>query len=393
MSYTLRGRLESRLAASLLPFAVACAAALAVGEWWPLQLAGLMIGVGLALDAGLLHRLLPYQPGWLALPLGALELGATMALVRVLEVPAPLPFALAFFAGSWLLAQVLGHAALPLLRLSYGEDGGELGRAGPLLAAAAPVALAATLGVAWATQPPLVRLLAGVHQGPLVLDRSQRLVGEAGTVVRGGIVITASDVTVRNVHVLGGEHGIEVRNADDVVLDRVTVTGAELDGISVRRSTVRIRDCRVDAGDREYFQGIDISFGFDLEMSVVEGCEIRGGQEGIVTHFAHALVRRNVVTGTTQRAITLTEMSMAEAVENEVRDAVGVGIFCGDYSMCRFRRNVVVGVRPDTASGDKTKAGYALQSHYHSEVRLSGNRLASNAHDVGAFIGATVERD
>ena len=51
----------------------------------------------------------------------------------------------------------------------------------------ARVARALRLGVALAMQPPTVRLSAGVHEGPLVLDRAQHLVGEPGAVVRGGI--------------------------------------------------------------------------------------------------------------------------------------------------------------------------------------------------------------
>jgi hypothetical protein len=392
VSYTLRGRLESRLAASLLPFLVACALALVLREWWPLQLAGLMIGVGLALDAGLYHRLLPYQPGWAALPMGLLELAAIMTLVRALDVAAPLVPALAFFGGSWLLGQLLSHAAFPLLALSYGEDGGELGRPGTALAATAPLLLAAVLGAAWVSQPPTVRLPAGVFQGPLVLDRAQKLVGEPGAVVRGGIVITADRVTVRDVHVIGGELGIEVRDAEDVTLERVVVTEAHLDGINARRSTVTIRDCRIERLGSEYAQGIDISFGFDLGTNLVEGCTVTGGQEGIVSHFAHMDVRRNTVTGTTQRAITLTEMSMGRAVQNEIRDVMGVGIFCGDYSECRIERNVIVGVAPDRASGDKTKQGYGVQSHYYSHVVARGNRAVLVPHPEGTYIGARIER-
>ncbi|HVM16870.1 MAG TPA: right-handed parallel beta-helix repeat-containing protein [Gaiellaceae bacterium] len=392
MSYTLRGRVESRLAASLLPFLVACALAGVLREWWPLELAGLMVGVGLALDLGLYHRLLAYQPAWAAVPMGLLELAAVMTLVRGLGVEAPLWPALGFFAGSWLLAQVLGHAAFPLLALSYGDDGGELGRPGTALTAAAPLLLAAVLGAAWVSQPPTLRLPAGVYAGPLVLDRAQTLVGERGAVVRGGIVVTADDVTVRDVHVIGGEFGIEVRDAEDVTLERVVVSGAELDGINARRSTVTIRDCRIESLRSEYAQGIDISFGFDLGTNVVEGCTVTGGQEGIVSHFAHVDVRRNTVTGTTQRAITLTEMSMGRAVENHVRDVVGVGIFCGDYSECRVERNVVVGVRPDRASGDRTKRGYGVQSHYHSRVIASGNRAVLVPHPEGTYLGARIER-
>ena len=393
MSYTLRGRLESRLAASALPFLAACAIAGSLREWWLLQLAGLMIGVGLALDVGLYHRLLPYQPGWAAVPMGVLELAAIMTLVRAFEVPAPVVPALVFFSASWFLAQLLAHAAFPLLALSYGDDGGELGRPGTALAATAPALLLAVLGVAWIAQPPTVRLPAGVYEGPLVLDREQKLVGERGAVVRGGIVVTADGVTVRDVQVVGAEIGIEVRDAEDVTLERVVVTGASLDGISARQSTVTIRDCRIESPVGDYAQGIDVSFAMELGMSTVEGCTITGGREGIVFHFAHADVRENTVTGTTVRAITLAEMSMGSATENDVRDVLGVGIFCGDYSECHIERNVIVGVRADRASGDRTRRGYGIQSHSHSHVTVSGNRTALVPHPEGAFVDASIAHE
>ncbi len=56
MSYTLRGRIESRLAALLPVLAGACAVAALTHRWWPLELAALMAAVGLALDAQVYHR-------------------------------------------------------------------------------------------------------------------------------------------------------------------------------------------------------------------------------------------------------------------------------------------------------------------------------------------------
>ncbi|MDX6517221.1 MAG: hypothetical protein QOF50_67, partial [Gaiellaceae bacterium] len=168
MSYTLRGRLESRLAAAALTLLLALALAAAERAWWPVELAALMTVVGLVLDAELYHRLLPYQPGWLALPLGGLELTFVLVLARALGIAAPLGPALALFGAGWLVAQLLGHAALPRLRLSYAEDGGELGRAGPALATIVLVVFASSGGVAWAQRPPTVHLSSGVHQGPLV---------------------------------------------------------------------------------------------------------------------------------------------------------------------------------------------------------------------------------
>ena len=132
MSYTLRGRIESRLAALAPPVLVAAG----VHEWWAIELAGLMVAVALAFDL-LYHAPIAYQPGWAAVPLGLLELGVVMALVRALGVHAPLRWALVFYAGAWLWSQLLAHALLPRLRWTWSEDGGELGARVTTLAAAA----------------------------------------------------------------------------------------------------------------------------------------------------------------------------------------------------------------------------------------------------------------
>jgi hypothetical protein len=392
VSYTLRGRLESRLAVLALPFFVACVLALALQEWWLVQLFGLMAAVGLALDLAVYHRLLAYQVGWLALPLGLLELALTVGLALALDVAAPLEPALAFFAGSWVVAQLLTHAGLPLARLSYAEDGGELGRGGRVLGVAAPVAAAAVLGVAWATQPPTIHLAAGVHDGPLVLDRAQTLIGEPGAVVRGGIRITADDVEVRDVAVVGGEYGFEIRDADRVVLDGVSVIGASLDGIHARRSAVTIRDCHVRALAGPRTQGIDISFGMGSGHTLVEGCTIVGASEGIATHFAHVDLRENRITDTGLRGIAMTEMSMGEIEGNEVVDALGVGIFCGDYSECEIDRNLVRGTRADTASALRTRQGYAIQAHYGASASVGSNTLVGNARGPAAFLNSEIVR-
>jgi hypothetical protein len=390
MSYTLRGRLQSRLAAVLLPFLVASALALGLHAWWPIELAAAMIGAGLALDVALYHRLLPYQPAWAAIPLGLLELTTTIALVRLFDIAAPLEPALWFFALSWLLAQVLGHAGWPLVRLTYAEDGGELGRGGAALVVLAPTVVALVLGTAWATQPPTVHLAAGVHRGPLVITSSQILDGEPGTVVKGGIVIRSDDVTVRDVAVIGGEHGIEVDRSDGVRLERVSISDAELDGIHARRSSLTIRDCTIDSLGNPWAQGIDISFANDKHPSRVTGCTVVGGQEGIVTHFTMARIDHNRVSRTRLRAISMTEMSMGEIHDNEVWDALGIGIFCNDMSMCDIDENVVVATRPDRSSGDTARLGYGVLSSYHAEVELGDNELATNPVPVGAVADAHV---
>jgi hypothetical protein len=358
MSYTLRGRIESRLAAAALPLAVAAAWSAAARVWWPLELAALVLAVGLALDVGAYHRLLPYQPGWAALPLGALELVVVMLLARALEIPAPLQPAVAFFLLAWLWAQVLGHAALPLARLEYAEDGGELGRAGVPLGVAVALVLVMAGGVAWFTRPPTVRLH-GVVEGPLVLDHAQTLVGG---VVRGGIVITADDVTVRDVTVVGGDNPIEVREAHDVWLDRVHVSGAREDGINARQSEVRVTDCVVDAPPGT--QGIDLSFAMDDGMSSVEGCVVHGGDVGITMHALMGDIEDNVVLSAAWHGIELTEMSMGHVRRNEVMRAGDASIYCGDHSVCHVEDNRVVAGR-----------GPAVLVFYHAGAHLDGNTV------------------
>jgi hypothetical protein len=389
MSYTLRGRLESRLAAAVLPFLVACGAALVIERWWPLELAGAMVAAGLALDL-VYDRLLPYQPGWAALPLGLVELGATMALVRILEIGAPLRPALWFFAGSWLVAQALAHAGFPFLRLTYAEDGGELGNGGTVVLLAAPAALLVLLGTAAVTQPPTVVLQPGVHRGPLVLDHEQTLIGEPGAIVKGGIVVKADNVAIRHVTVIGGKNGIDIEWAEHVRLDDVTIVGAKLDGIHARRSSVSISDCRIDSPPG-YTQGIDISFAMDLGMSMVEGCTISGGQEGIVTNSVMIDIRGNHVTDTSMRGITMTEMSMGKIERNQVADARGVGVYCGDRSECEIERNTIVGIRSDR-SGDVSRAGIGIVAFFGSTADLESNAIVGNRRATATFAQATIRR-
>jgi hypothetical protein len=252
-------------------------------------------------------------------------------------------------------------------------------------AAVVLVPLVGSAGIAWAAKTPVTHLSAGVHQGPIILDSRRQLVGEEGTVVRGGIVVTANDVSIRNLAVVGGEHGIAVEGARNVNIDDVTVTGARLDGIHIRRSAVNIRDCVVHSLRSPYAQSIDISFVADLPPSLIEGCTLQGGLEGIATHFANLRIANNHVSGTKLRGIGVSEMSMASVEDNRVEDAMGVAIFCGDYSHCDITDNVVRGTRPDPASGDLARMGYDVVAHFWAIAELEDNQL-SGGRPAGAFV-------
>ena len=351
MSYTLTGRLQTRLVATLPPLLVA----LGIHRWWAIELVALMLAFGVALDVCVYDKVLDYQPGWVALPLGAGELALIVLAVRM---PLSWP-ALGLFALGWTTAQICGHALFPRLRLEYAEAGGELGRAGAILAGA--VGAAALAGVAGAVSviPPTVHLH-GVVQGPLVIRHAQTLVG--GT-VRGGIVIRASHVTLRNVTVIGGENGIDVEDAEHVMLDDVHVLGVTLDGIHVRRGSVMVKDCHISSPRGPWVQGIDISFAMDKEMSMVEGCTIDGVREGIVTHMIMADLRHNHISNTTLRGIDMGEMSMGSITHNTVVDSKGVGILCLDHSECAIERNTITG------------AQLPIQEQFFAHAHLSHNAI------------------
>src|SRR5207302_2982030 len=122
----------------------------------------------------------------------------------------------------------------------------ELGRAGPLLVVMVAAPFAAAYGIWWTGLPPTVHLAAGIHRGPLVVDRREHLVGDNGAVVVGGLVVRHSDVTISHVRVVGGENGITVQGYRNVVLDHVSVARASLDGIHVRDAAITIKHCSVD---------------------------------------------------------------------------------------------------------------------------------------------------
>jgi nitrous oxidase accessory protein NosD len=258
-------------------------------------------------------------------------------------------------------------------------------RTPPRLAVGGALVAVALVAGGWGygQRPETIRLAAGVHQGPIVLDHPVRLVGEPGAVVRGGIVVTGDDVVVRDLAIEGGEHGIAIREADAVLIERVTISGAHLDGINAVTSSVIIRSCTVRSrGDLA--QGIEISFSMHERPSLVQGCRVTGGREGIVTHLAVARIRGNDVRGTSLRAITMTEMSMGKIDHNTVLDALGIGIFCGDYSHCAIEHNRVAGTREDEASGNPTRAGYGIVSHFNAHAKVRRNDTADG---IAAFVG------
>jgi hypothetical protein len=125
---------------------------------------------------------------------------------------------------------------------------------------------------------------------------------------------------------------------------------------------------------------------------MVTGCVVRGGREGIVSHFANVMIHGNLVSGTSLRAITVTEMSMGMVERNRVRDTLGVGVFCGDHSECDIVDNHVAGTRPDTGSGDLTRAGFGILAHYGAIAHVDGNVVTASPGGIAARVGGELVR-
>ena len=390
MAYSLRGRIDSRLVSALGPAVAAAILALAIHRWWPVEIAALMVGVGVVLDLLVWDRAFDYQPAWAALPIGAVELGVVIALTHVVHVRAPLGPAVAYFWCAWLLAQLLGHIVYPWTRLSYADDGGELGRTGASAATAVALLFVAAGAVGFATRPPVVTLDAGVHQGPIVITHEEVLKGKPGAVVRGGILVRASGVVIKDLTVLGGTNGIDVESAKRVRIENVRVVGAQLDGIHVRFGTVMVEGCSI-VSSGPFTQGIDISYSLTDGMSSVTGCDVSGGSEGIVTHDSMVMVGGNRIHGTGLRGITMTEMSMGEVKENNVAGARGVGIYCGDHSECEIGKNIVAGTRSDH-TGNLAQAGVGIELNYYAFAYLDRNVLVGNPKPVSIFDNSRITR-
>jgi hypothetical protein len=128
-----------------------------------------------------------------------------------------------------------------------------------------------------------------------------------------------------------------------------------------------------------------------MGMSMVEGCTVVGGQQGIVVDSALVSIHRNRVSTTSYQAITMTEMSMGMIEQNEVAGAVGAGIACVDQSECMIEDNRISGTRADRSTPDLARqSGYGIISDYKAEAELSDNELVGNARRVGVFAGAEV---
>lgn len=186
MCPTVLGRIETRTAALILPAIVAALISLLTENPGWIVTIGVYLLMGVALDIAFYPHIISWQPPWLTFVIAVAEFVILFVLLKVLQ-PGNAGFGdpnsfigwadlepIALYWGAWALATSTRIAILPIISLTWIEDGGEFRTPGwsvlpqlepvPLIAAPSPEAVGSAL----------VRELTTVHERP-VTDRKQAL--------------------------------------------------------------------------------------------------------------------------------------------------------------------------------------------------------------------------
>ena len=125
MCPTVLGRVQTRTAILLGPALLGLILSLATGDEGWIVLIGVYLLLGVALDTAFYAFLIKWQPPWLTFVLGVGEFVLLYLLAQVLEVGLEPVEAVSFYWVSWLLAVGTRIVVLPLLSLTWIENGGE----------------------------------------------------------------------------------------------------------------------------------------------------------------------------------------------------------------------------------------------------------------------------
>jgi hypothetical protein len=148
MCPTVLGRVQTRTAILIGPAILGAVLSLLTGNEGFIVLIGIYYLVGVALDTSFYPFVIKWQPPWLTFVLGLGEFVIVYVLGQVLEVGLQPIDALWFYWASWVMAIWTGIVILPIVSLSWIENGGEFREIGwsippeheplPIVAASAP---------------------------------------------------------------------------------------------------------------------------------------------------------------------------------------------------------------------------------------------------------------
>jgi hypothetical protein len=130
MCPTVLGRIETRTAILIGPAILGLILSLATQRPGWIVLIGIYLLVGVALDVLMYQYVIKWQPPWLTFVLGVGEFAIVYVLADVAQVGLKTVDAVWFFWASWVLAVWTRIVILPLVSLTWIEDGGEFRRPG-----------------------------------------------------------------------------------------------------------------------------------------------------------------------------------------------------------------------------------------------------------------------
>ena len=119
------GRLQTRTAILVLPALLGLVLSLLTDNEGFIVLIGVYLLLGVALDVLFYPRVIKWQPPWLTFVLAVGEFVLLYVLAQVLEVGLEPVDAVWFYWASWILAIVTKIVLLPIMSLSWIENGGE----------------------------------------------------------------------------------------------------------------------------------------------------------------------------------------------------------------------------------------------------------------------------
>jgi hypothetical protein len=185
MCPTVLGRIQTRWAILILPALIATIVSLVTGNEGWIVLIGLFFMIGVALDTAFYPFVIRWQPPWLTFVLALGEFGLVYVAAHFLKVKLTDLDAVVLYWVAWAIAISTRIVVLPLLSLSWIENGGEFRATGwsvapeyqplpvsvftPQQAGAGPPPLARKFSAAAIDIPEELRQLpgpSGVHRVP-----------------------------------------------------------------------------------------------------------------------------------------------------------------------------------------------------------------------------------
>lgn len=129
---TLKGRLQTKLLTFAIAAPVAVAFAVIDDCTVYYTMFALMIIIGLTLET-LWGAFITHEPGWLTIIFGVIEFALIFAIIKFFNLDiiisqsvAKFSEGIGFYLTAWILAQLFLIYLLPIWRLSWFQDGGEL---------------------------------------------------------------------------------------------------------------------------------------------------------------------------------------------------------------------------------------------------------------------------